>query len=98
FNPYANVYLTAHFLLGEHWIAAIVKADIPALPGTQRLVLEEGLLKPSPLRHYLIASDFDQTLSFNDSGEVLDELLGVLGFMEKVTGHIWSYIVQQCAE
>ena len=43
-------------------------------------MLEEGLLKPSPLRHYLIASDFDQTLSFNDSGEVLAELLGVRGF------------------
>src|SRR5204862_318828 len=80
------VYPVVCFLLGEHWTAAIVKADIPALPGTQRLVLEEVLLKPSPLRHYLIASDFDQTLSFNDSGEVLAELLGVRGFKKKVTG------------
>ena len=27
-------------------------------------------------RHYLLASDFDQTLSFNDSGAVLSELIG----------------------
>ena len=61
-------------------------------------MLEEGLLKPSPLRHYLIASDFDQTLSFNDSGEVLAELLGVRGFKEKVTGLASSHLVQQGAE
>jgi len=29
-------------------------------------------------RHYVLASDFDQTLSFNDSGLVLSEL-GVQG-------------------
>jgi hypothetical protein len=29
-----------------------------------------------PLKHYLLASDFDQTLSFKDSGLVLSELLG----------------------
>ena len=55
-------------------------------------------MKPSPLRHYLIASDFDQTLSFNDSGEVLAELLGVRGFKEKVTGLASSHLVQQGAE
>ena len=31
-------------------------------------------------------ADFDQTLSFNDSGFVLSELLGVPGFEEKVKG------------
>ena len=36
--------------------------------------------------HYLIASDFDQTLSFNDSGLVLSELIGVSNFREKVAG------------
>src|SRR6058998_4448555 len=36
--------------------------------------------------HYLIASDFDQTLSFNDSGLVLSELIGVPNFREKVDG------------
>ena len=32
------------------------------------------------MKKYLLASDFDQTLSFNDSGLVLSELLGVPGF------------------
>ncbi len=27
-------------------------------------------------KRYLVASDFDQTLSFNDSGRVLSELVG----------------------
>jgi len=34
---------------------------------------------PNP-KHYLLASDFDQTLSFNDSGFELSELLGVRNF------------------
>jgi 2-hydroxy-3-keto-5-methylthiopentenyl-1-phosphate phosphatase len=42
---------------------------------------------------YLVASDFDQTLSFNDSGLVLSELVGIPGFEEKVAG-----LVQQGAE
>ncbi len=29
------------------------------------------------LKHYLFASDFDQTLTFNDTGYVLSELLGI---------------------
>ena len=37
-------------------------------------------------KHYLFASDFDQTLSFNDSGVVLSEMLGLTGFHEKVAG------------
>src|SRR5438105_4664109 len=32
------------------------------------------------MKRYLLASDFDQTLSFNDSGIVLSELLGISGF------------------
>ena len=35
-------------------------------------------------KHYLFASDFDKTLSFNDSGFVLAELLGVTDFEERV--------------
>jgi hypothetical protein len=31
----------------------------------------------SSVRSYLLASDFDQTLSFNDSGLVLSELVGI---------------------
>jgi phosphoserine phosphatase len=50
------------------------------------------------LKHYLIASDFDQTLSFNDSGEVLSELLGRPGFKDKVDGLAGAHLVQQGGE
>ena len=49
-------------------------------------------------RHYLVASDFDQTLSFNDSGLVLSELLGVTGFSERVAGLARTNLVQQGGE
>jgi HAD superfamily phosphoserine phosphatase-like hydrolase len=49
-------------------------------------------------RHYLIASDFDQTLSFNDSGLVLSELIGARGFQAKVEGLARSNLVQQGGE
>jgi 2-hydroxy-3-keto-5-methylthiopentenyl-1-phosphate phosphatase len=47
---------------------------------------------------YLLASDFDQTLSFNDSGVVLAELMGVDGFHDKVRGLAHINLVQQGAE
>lgn len=46
----------------------------------------------------LVACDFDQTLSFNDSGIVLSELLGLTGFREKVAGLSDVHLVQQGAE
>jgi phosphoserine phosphatase len=49
-------------------------------------------------RHYLVACDFDQTLSFNDSGIVLSDLIGVSGFQQKVAGLARSHLVQQGAE
>jgi phosphoserine phosphatase len=49
-------------------------------------------------KHYLLASDFDQTLSFNDSGEVLSELLGTSGFSQKIAGLSRLNLVQQGAE
>src|SRR5918996_2505452 len=49
-------------------------------------------------KHYLLASDFDQTLSFNDSGIVLSELLGISGFLEKVVELSRLNLVQQGAE
>lgn len=49
-------------------------------------------------KQYLLASDFDQTLSFNDSGIVLSELLGRSGFSEKVTGLARIHLVQQGGE
>jgi len=49
-------------------------------------------------RPYLLASDFDQTLSFNDSGIVLSELLGTSGFEEKIAGLARINLVQQGGE
>jgi len=60
-----------------------------------------GLVKEGrrPLRKvYLLASDFDQTLSFNDSGVALSELLGTSGFHEKVAGLARINLVQQGGE
>ena len=47
---------------------------------------------------YLVASDFDQTLSFNDSGHVLAEMLGIPDFEKKTAGLSASTLVQQGAE
>jgi phosphoserine phosphatase len=55
-------------------------------------------LRTSPPKHYLVVSDFDQTLSFNDSGHVLAELLGVHDFERKVAGLSRSNLVQQGGE
>jgi HAD superfamily phosphoserine phosphatase-like hydrolase len=49
-------------------------------------------------RHFLVASDFDQTLSFNDSGAVLSELIGASNFAEKVEGLARTNLVQQGGE
>jgi len=49
-------------------------------------------------RHYLVASDFDQTLSFNDSGLVLSSLLGIDGYQERVRGLARTNLVQQGGE
>ena len=46
--------------------------EIPHLPNGRK-----------PVR-YLVASDFDQTLSLNDSGYVLGEILGIHDFEERV--------------
>jgi HAD superfamily phosphoserine phosphatase-like hydrolase len=50
------------------------------------------------MRQYLLASDFDQTLSFNDSGAALSELIGFHGFQDKVNGLANMNLVQQGAE
>jgi HAD superfamily phosphoserine phosphatase-like hydrolase len=55
-------------------------------------------LSTAPTRHFLLASDFDQTLSFNDSGLVLSELLGASQFAHKVEGLARSNLVQQGGE
>jgi phosphoserine phosphatase len=49
-------------------------------------------------KHFLFVSDFDQTLSFNDSGRLLSEMLGIAGFDEKVAGLSRLNLVQEGAE
>ncbi len=51
-----------------------------------------------PFKHFLVVSDFDQTLSFNDSGQILSDLLGIKDFRQKVDGLASSNLVQQGAE
>jgi 2-hydroxy-3-keto-5-methylthiopentenyl-1-phosphate phosphatase len=49
-------------------------------------------------KYYLLVSDFDQTLSFNDSGLVLAEMLGIPDFQEKVASLSRLNLVQSGAE
>ena len=49
-------------------------------------------------KRFLLVSDFDQTLSFNDSGLVLSEMIGASGFQEKVAGLARTNLVHQGAE
>jgi HAD superfamily phosphoserine phosphatase-like hydrolase len=58
--------------------------------------MSQDYLRNAPT--HLLASDFDQTLSFNDSGIVLSELLGTSGFLEKVEGLSKIHLVQQGGE
>jgi HAD superfamily phosphoserine phosphatase-like hydrolase len=50
------------------------------------------------MKRYLLVSDFDQTLSFNDSGIALSEMLGIPGFVDKCAGLSRMHLVQQGAE
>lgn len=49
-------------------------------------------------KRYLLVSDFDQTLSFHDSGQILSELLHVNDFRERVAGLEQIHLVQQGGE
>jgi HAD superfamily phosphoserine phosphatase-like hydrolase len=53
-----------------------------------------------PLKRYIFASDFDQTLTFNDSGYVLAELVGIHTeeFERRAKGMAKINLVQQGAE
>jgi HAD superfamily phosphoserine phosphatase-like hydrolase len=53
-----------------------------------------------PVKRCLFASDFDKTLTFNDSGYVLSELLGIATeeFERKIKGMALLNLVQQGAE
>src|SRR5437016_4682672 len=70
----------------------------PALNKTNDKVDRDMKNKSENTKHYLLASDFDQTLSFNDSGIVLSELLGSHRFREKVAGLSNMNLVQQGGE
>src|SRR5467141_2660628 len=52
------------------------------------------------LKHYLFASDLDQTLTFNETGYVLSELVGISleEFERKIKGMAKLNLVQQGAE
>jgi 2-hydroxy-3-keto-5-methylthiopentenyl-1-phosphate phosphatase len=50
------------------------------------------------VKHYLLASDFDKTLSFDDSGFALSELLQINGFESKVAELAKRNLVQQGGE
>jgi HAD superfamily phosphoserine phosphatase-like hydrolase len=56
--------------------------------------------RSQPVKRYLLASDFDQTLSFNDSGYVLAELIGIppAEFERKAKGMADLNMVQQGGE
>ncbi len=51
-----------------------------------------------PGKQYLFVSDFDQTLSFNDSGLALSKMLGITGFEDRVAGLSQIHLVQQGGE
>jgi HAD superfamily phosphoserine phosphatase-like hydrolase len=57
-------------------------------------------MSEKPIKRYIFASDFDQTLTFNDSGYVLSELAGIptAEFERKAQGMAKLNLVQQGAE
>ncbi len=54
--------------------------------------------KISKTREFLLLSDFDQTLSFKDSGQVLAEMMGISDFHEHVRRLSDTHLVQQGGE
>ena len=57
-------------------------------------------MSDKPTKRFLFASDFDHTLTFNDSGYILSELLGIPTgeFEQKAAGMASLNFVQQGAE
>src|SRR5260370_16587537 len=51
-----------------------------------------------PSKRYLLVSDFDQTLSFHDSGHVLADMVGISDFGQRVAGLSDIHLVQQGGE
>ncbi len=69
------------------------------MPQKERWDPEMAEFQPQKKR-FILASDFDQTLSFNDSGFVLGELLGITSseYERKITGMAKLNLVQQGGE
>ncbi|HVO78898.1 MAG TPA: HAD-IB family phosphatase [Candidatus Bathyarchaeia archaeon] len=67
----------------------------------QKEIRDPEMAEIQPIKkRFILASDFDQTLSFNDSGYMLGELLGIplSEFERKVTGMANINLVQQGGE
>jgi HAD superfamily phosphoserine phosphatase-like hydrolase len=80
-------------LAGE-FVSGVSPTHSRPRPGRPHLSREDdAMAKP-----YLLVSDFDQTLSFNDSGQVLGDLIGASGFEDKVAGLSRTHLVQQGGE
>jgi HAD superfamily phosphoserine phosphatase-like hydrolase len=80
---------TRHFFSSDPMAACLM----------MRFTLPGGtLMSETVVQRFLVASDFDQTLSFKDSGLVLSELLGISGFEQRVAGLARSNLVQQGGE
>jgi len=62
--------------------------------------MSDSVMSDRLKKRYIFASDFDQTLTFNDTGYVLSELLGIPTdeFERKITGMAKLNLVQQGAE
>src|SRR6202522_4038212 len=75
--------------------------EIRSFHGPSKYVREsKDDMADKTLKRYLFASDFDQTLTFNDSGYVLAELVGIPTdeFERKAKGMARLNLVQQGAE
>ncbi len=51
--------------------------SIDSFNGPSWLTANLSYMADKPMKRYIFASDFDQTLTFNDSGYVLAELVGI---------------------
>lgn len=73
---------------------------IDSFRGSFELTKNPKVMVDKPIKRYIFASDFDQTLTFNDSGYVLAELVGIptAEFERKAKGMAKINLVQQGAE
>src|SRR5450432_2924212 len=82
-------------------VVTLVMLAIDVINGPFRGLEESNIpMSDKPLKRYLFASDFDQTLTFDDSGYVLSEMVGIptAEFERKAQGMAKLNLVQQGAE